>query len=114
MSALPPAMEGTIMRTGFVGYVSAAQADVPTIAPAIAMQITAIRFMVTVRPHPPRGLALTARLAPSGRDLGSKGLGPGKFLVSQDGVGERVARALWNPKISVAQRPQDGDDRSDA
>jgi hypothetical protein len=39
-------MEGTIMRTGFVGYVSAARADVPTIAPAIAMQITAIRFMV--------------------------------------------------------------------
>jgi hypothetical protein len=43
---LPPAMEGTIMRTGFVGYVSAAHAEVPTIAPAIAMQIKAIRFMV--------------------------------------------------------------------
>ena len=28
------------MRTGFVGYVSAAHADVPVIAPAIAMQIT--------------------------------------------------------------------------
>jgi hypothetical protein len=46
MSALPPAMEGTIMRTGFVGYVSATHADVPTIALAIAMQITAIRFMI--------------------------------------------------------------------
>jgi hypothetical protein len=33
------------MRTGFVGYVSAAHADVPTIAPAVEMQITAIRFM---------------------------------------------------------------------
>src|SRR5689334_903448 len=46
MSALPPAMEATIMRTGFVGYVSAAHADVPTIAPAIAMQVAAIRFMI--------------------------------------------------------------------
>src|SRR4051812_25268695 len=46
MSALPPAMEGTIMRTGFAGYVSAAYADVPAIAPATAMQITAIRFMI--------------------------------------------------------------------
>ena len=42
------------MRTGFVGYacpelvewVSAAHADVATIAPAIAMQITAIRCMI--------------------------------------------------------------------
>jgi hypothetical protein len=32
LKSLPPAMEGTIMRTGFVGYGSAAHADVPTIA----------------------------------------------------------------------------------
>jgi len=36
------------MRTGFAGYVSAAHADVPAIAPAIAMQIMAIRFMIAV------------------------------------------------------------------
>jgi len=34
------------MRTGFVGYVSAAHADVPATAHAIAMQMTAIRFII--------------------------------------------------------------------
>src|SRR5689334_21453129 len=45
MSAFPPATYGTIMRTGLLGYASAASTGIPHTAPAAAMQTMAISFI---------------------------------------------------------------------